>query len=157
MRRRVGHNPGQALLFLLVSRDRTHREGEGRLLLMARPFKSQETALAFAARPVESSGSVDEGPVAARFGACACAIRTKAGHLSRRSGLADPVAMLVTNPPIARVPSDAEKNTFATREGGQTESPLRPAAGVGSSQAQRHIAHFYRQFFAPQVHWCCSD
>ena len=39
----------------------------------------------------------------------------------------------------ARVPSDARCTSRASVEGGQYEAPIRPAAGVGSRRAHRHI------------------
>ena len=41
----------------------------------------------------------------------------------------------------ARVPSDARCECLASVEGGQYEAPIRPAAGVGSWRAHRHIRH----------------
>jgi hypothetical protein len=51
--------------------------------------------------------------------------------------LAKSAAALAIGSPIARVPPDAETKTTANWEGGQTESPIRPAAGVRARQARR--------------------
>ncbi len=74
-----------------------------------------------------------------RSGACA----SRSGH---RPGISPADRARLTRPwhepcprPSRRVPSDTGCGALASPEDGQPESPLRPAAGVGSRRARRHL------------------
>jgi hypothetical protein len=86
-----------------------------------------------------SAGLLDERPVAARFDACASRSGPKPGlFLADRAGLTRPRRFLAPGPSL-RVPSDTGCRRRASVEDGQRDSPIRPAAGVGSRRAHRGI------------------
>ena len=74
-----------------------------------------------------------------RSGACACRSGPRPGLFpADQVGLTGPRHFLAPGPSL-RVPSDTGCGRRASVEGGQRDSPLRPAAGVGSTRAHRGI------------------